>query len=305
MFSVTKVENTVTVGLARDLTEADVIGKSVLRTNVRATREHVGENIAAVVVQIGTTTPAPPAIVPKFSKSLYRGSLGTSLELDDVEHAVVDEATYDSDVAFSLRADSNSDNALFNIDNSSNTVHFSLSRSLTENDVFNRTYLVAVLSASRPEVEPTSTVLLVNIPVTTPPPEVVTPVFAEPVFRGSIDIHAALTMADVILRESTYTDEITFELEGDERSLVSLFTLKNVRNVVTIQLRQGVTAINQFEGRFFLNFEVVALHPEANRARTSVLISLPGMMLIIDCLNLILYYFRNHINFNRRHHTDI
>lgn len=164
------------------------------------------------------------------------------------------------------------DHELFKTSSAQNPVEVSLVRPLTEADILDRTYLMTVLQAHRADVEPAATVLLVNIPVTTPRPDIVAPSFTKPLYRGYIDNEAGVLVEDIVLVASTYSSAVTFELSGDDSEF---FELTSEINVVQIGLRESVTE-DQLASREFLTFEVVARHPEANLARAGVLISVPA-----------------------------
>lgn len=130
---------------------------------------------------------------------------------------------------------------------------------------------MTVLRAERPTHDPTATVLLVNIPVTTPRPAIIAPAFDKPLYRGSFHEETGFELEVVQLVLSTYSDAVTFELTGDDSQL---FEVTSALNIVTISLKESVTD-SELEDREFLAFEIVARHPEANLARSGVLISVP------------------------------
>lgn len=170
------------------------------------------------------------------------------------------------------------DQALFNTVNTLNKVDVSLRQPLTQDDIADRTYLMTVLRAERPTVEPTDTVLLVNIPVTTPRPSIVPLAFSKPLYRGSVHEETGFDLEEVQLVLSTYNEAVTFELAGDDSQF---FDVANVLNVVTLSLKESVTE-SMLEDFEFLVFEVVARHPEANLATAGVLISVPVKECPID-----------------------
>lgn len=90
----------------------------------------------------------------------------------------------------------------------------SLLNPLTETDVEGRSYFTTILNAHKPNVGSAATVLLVNIPVTTPRPPIAVPAFERPQFSGSFDLAYALTMEDIVLIESTYSQAVSFSFEG-------------------------------------------------------------------------------------------
>lgn len=264
-FTVNHVENVLTITLTSPLTEESVKDRSYFRTELTASNSlnsRVG--ISVLIVDI-----VQPAVVPspKFSQPSYRGSLDLDLELT-FEDVLLDEATYAEDVVFSLEG---GDSAVFSAVNTVNKVDIKLRQPLTETDIVDRTYLMTVLRAERPTHEPTATVLLVNIPVTTPRPSIVSPAFTKPLYRGSVHEETGFELEEVQLVLSTYSDAVTFELTGDDSRF---FVVTNVLNVVTISLEESVTE-GQLEAYEFLAFEVVARHPEANLASAGVLISVP------------------------------
>lgn len=170
------------------------------------------------------------------------------------------------------------DEALFNTANTLNKVDVTLRRPLTETDIADRTYLMTVLRAERPTHDPTVTVLLVNIPVTTPRPSIIPLAFTKPLYRGSIHEETGLELEELQLVLSTYNEAVEFELTGDDSAF---FEVTNELNVLTILLKESVTE-NKLEDYEFLTFEMVARHPEATLARAGVLISVPAKECPID-----------------------
>lgn len=107
------------------------------------------------------------------------------------------------------------DQGLFTTTQTLNELTVSLTNPLTENDVEGRSYFMTILTATKPNVGKGSTVLLVNIPVTTPRPAIEIPAFQKTLYRGTINpTDYTLTVEDVVLTPSTYSSVVSFELVG-------------------------------------------------------------------------------------------
>lgn len=114
------------------------------------------------------------------------------------------------------------DHALFQTTNVLNEVTVSLLHPLTETDVEGRSYLTTILNAHKPNVGSAATVLLVNIPVTTPRPAIPVPAFERPQFSGSFDLAYTLNIEEIVLIETTYSQAVSFSLEGGKYYCLSI-----------------------------------------------------------------------------------
>lgn len=93
--------------------------------------------------------------------------------------------------------------------NVGNILTVSLIQALTESDVAGRTFLMAPLVATRPNVGSGETVIIIDVPVKVP---LSLPAFEQPSYRGVIDTNLALTLASITLVQNTYSTDVEFAL---------------------------------------------------------------------------------------------
>lgn len=103
------------------------------------------------------------------------------------------------------------DSLLFEHSAVANVITVTLAQPLTANDLLGKSILVTTLVANRPDGDSGSAVILVNIPVTTPSP---LPAFEKSAYQGSLNENHELTMENIILKENTFGQGVTFQLEG-------------------------------------------------------------------------------------------
>lgn len=268
-------DNVVTIALRTPLTEADVRGKMFIGCILRASRPAIGVGLTAIVIEMPAQAVAPKTL--QFVQSVYRGVLDADLKLTFEDVRVVPE-TFDDDVQLSLIDD---DSQLFAVRKSSSEVlTVELAGDLQPTDVADRAYLTTVLQASRPDVDATSSaVLLVRIDLTTPRPAITQPLFTQPQFRGRIAADLSLQqIEDVTLIAATYSQAVQFGLVDDDSAL---FVFEANQNVVRLTLRRALVDAD-LAGKDFLSFRVEATHPETWTSRAVVLIELPPKTCPVD-----------------------
>lgn len=127
-----------------------------------------------------------------------------------VADPTITEESYSQNLTFTL---SGEDSDFFSIDPTLHPIKVSLRVPITEENVIGKTFLTATITANHPEVEGSSTVLLIVLPsvpsFTTP-----RPTFEKSLIRGSINSELLLEIESVILRDLSYTPDITFTLTG-------------------------------------------------------------------------------------------
>lgn len=85
---------------------------------------------------------------------------------------------------------------------------------MTAADVLNRAVLMTTLVANRANVDPGSTVILVDIPTTTTPVPFDPPAFEKTVYVGSLNAERELQLEQLIIKSETFDSSITLAVEG-------------------------------------------------------------------------------------------
>lgn len=274
LFQFANESNIITVSLAGLLTSEDVDGRAFLITSIIANRPDVGSGFAFINIDVPPPVIEPEIPIPAFEQNVFRGLIDENRVLT-FEDVIVNASTYSNDLTFECIG---GDAALFTPSNVENIVTVSLTQDLTEEDIAGKLYLMTTLYANKADIGSGSTILLVNISVTTPQPPIAVPSFEYTMYRGSIDTDMNLVIDNILLVENTYNEAISFDMVGDDSNY---FEISNVDHAISLTLKSDVTA-EQLEGKDFLTFLIDALHPETTAGRTSVLISLPEKVCPVD-----------------------
>lgn len=213
LFAIQRVDNIITMRLARALTDADIRNKNVLLTTVSAKRDDVEPGSTVVLVDVTQPDVTVPEVLPEFERLLYVGELNEDRELI-LDAVVLKTDTFGEDVVFSLVE---GDYSLFTMERSANIVTVKLARSLNDEDAAGKTFLTTVLSANRPNVGIGATSIVVRISGSS---EVVdpnlVPTFERTFYLGDIsrDDGSLSYAVSPSLTENTYHDDVQFELTG-------------------------------------------------------------------------------------------
>lgn len=206
LLSYTQSDNSFDIILRRDITDDDLLDKSYLKFTLEASNSQTQKAIAVLIIEIAQSGVDPGELAPVFEKLLYIGELSETLQLT-VENPIVRIDTYSEEIVFSL---SEGDVDMFKIDNTANTLTFSLSRDLTSADVTDRMFLSCIIIASRPNVGDGVTAIVIRMPTTHS-------------FSFELQIYVAILNEDGQLEnnkpqliDNPYTD-VVFELIGRKK----------------------------------------------------------------------------------------
>lgn len=93
------MQNTITIQLARPLTEDDLVGRTFFMTILIANRPEVGSGYTFLYFDLPPKIPAP--LVPLFEKPIFRGDIDLDRVLT-MESVIVDQTTYSEDIEYKL-----------------------------------------------------------------------------------------------------------------------------------------------------------------------------------------------------------
>lgn len=85
------------VGLERDLTEKDILDTTTFQFGIKASLANYIDGITIVLIE----SPTKP-VTPKFSKTLYTGSILQNLDELAIEDIEIELATYSDDIVLEL-----------------------------------------------------------------------------------------------------------------------------------------------------------------------------------------------------------
>lgn len=75
---------------------------------------------------------------------------------------------------------------------------------------------MTTLVANRANVDPGSTVILVDIPTTTTPVPFEAPAFEKDLYVGSLNVDLELQLEQLVITTDTYDSSVTLSLEGGD-----------------------------------------------------------------------------------------
>lgn len=167
------------ITLAKDLTDEDLVGKKYLTALVSAHHPEADDGSTVLLVDI-LTTPAPPMTpIPTFEKSIYRGQLNDDLTLSFGNIVIIPD-TYMDDVVVNILGGNSSkkkkvrlfyqcflfldDSSFFTITGNRNILSISQRQVITEEDLETKDYLTFTVVATNENSGKSETNALIDIP---------------------------------------------------------------------------------------------------------------------------------------------
>ncbi|XP_058460610.1 uncharacterized protein LOC131436122 isoform X2 [Malaya genurostris] len=203
-----------------------------------------------------------PIPTPVFSKSIYRGSLqkGTSeIAFPAPEIITLDSSTITATFTYKLIEN---DYQLFEVIREDNKFKVVLEASVTEQDYDGRDLLSFQIVANNQYGETDTTTVLITIPVE----NVITPVFREVLYKGSIQEGSTgiIQLTEIAFQQGTSTDLTEIGLVGGdsdwfEATIAESRVIVRVKNGIDIQW-------DQIRDRNVLGFMIQATNPGSSAA---------------------------------------
>lgn len=266
LFKLESNSNAVRVLLARELNALDVQYRTQLMIELQATRpDMTGAGKAVVLINIATkSNDGRPKL--RFEQTIYTGRIdGSDPMVLQVPQPTLAAVTYSSNVEFSVSGD---DANVFSIAIDRNVLTVTLARSLNI-DELERTFLTMTIWASRDaDVDVTSTELVVTLPQSAETPALS---FAESIYIGQIDLDRKLTVPTINLVANEWTDNVEFNVIGDDTGL--LFFTTPAENSFIITLRRDIAETDVLD-KSYLKFMVEASNDRSRKATALLVIEI-------------------------------
>ncbi|KAL7035107.1 hypothetical protein ACKWTF_008231 [Chironomus riparius] len=210
-------QNYVTITLVKEITEDLLLKTSLLSTKIIAKSGDItiSSNIIVTLPKVNGDK------ILRFESPYYIGTLD-QLELD-IENVVLEMNNYDETVDFVLIG---SDKDLFKIEKDQNLIKLSLANDVTQEDLQNRVFLTASITATRNEFATAETVIFVHLNVIV---DEISPIeFDKVIYSGSLTFNNVLVLDRISLKSNETEIQISHKGDHADKFTINDSNLKDI-----------------------------------------------------------------------------